>query len=90
MEPWRSPGLTGYSCDDFQSRATQSHLLLTKGEDLSLQRRPAFQTKPHTLDISSTKAQVVPDLLKALAILSDATVRTSAFDQDDLKSYYKS
>ena len=43
-----------------------------------------------TLDISSAIAQVAPDLLKALAILSDKTVRRSAVDQEDLKSYWKS
>ena len=29
------------------------------------------------------------DLLKALAILSDTTVRSSAVDRDDLKPYWK-
>ena len=42
------------------------------------------------VDISSATAQVSPDLLKALAILSDITVRRSAVDQEDLKSYCKS
>ena len=42
------------------------------------------------MDISSATARVVPDLLKALAILSDATVRRSAVDQEDLKLYWKS
>ena len=31
-----------------------------------------------------------PDLLKALAILSDTTVRRSTVDQEDLKPYWKS
>ena len=35
-------------------------------------------------------AQVAPDLLKALAILSDTTARRSAVDQEDLKPYWKS
>ena len=39
--------------------------------------------------ISSAKAQVAPDILKALAILSDVTVR-SAVDREDLKTYWKS
>ena len=30
-----------------------------------------------------------PDLLKALAILSDKTFRRSAVDQEDLKPYWK-
>ena len=33
------------------------------------------------LDISSATARVAPDLLKALAILSDTTVRRSAVDR---------
>ena len=35
--------------------------------------------------ISNATAQVVPDLLKAMPILSDITVRRSAGDQEDLK-----
>ena len=41
------------------------------------------------LDISSATAQVAPGLLKALAILSDATVRRFAVDLEDLKPYWK-
>ena len=32
MEPWGTPALTGYSCEDFPSRTTQSCLLLRKEE----------------------------------------------------------
>ena len=39
------------------------------------------------LDISSATAGVVLDLSKALAILSDATVRRSVLDREDLKPY---
>ena len=53
-------------------------------------RRPACQSLSKALDISSATAQVVPDLLKALAILSDTTVRRSAVDREDLKPYWKS
>ena len=35
-------------------------------------------------------AQVGPDLLKALEMLSDTTIRRSAVDQKDLKPYWKS
>ena len=42
------------------------------------------------LDILSATARVVPDLLKALAILSETTVRRSAVDREDLKPYWKS
>ena len=46
-------------------------------EDLKLWRRPACQMLSKALDISSATARVAPDLLKALAILSDTTVRRS-------------
>ena len=39
--------------------------------------------------IKSATAQVAPELLRALAISSDATVRRSAVDSEDLKSYWK-
>ena len=42
------------------------------------------------LDISSATAQVAPDLLKALVILSDTTVARSAIDGEDSKTYWKS
>ena len=48
------------------------------------------QTLSKALDISSATAPVAPDLLKALAILSDATVRRSAVYPEDLKLYWKS
>ena len=35
------------------------------------------------MDISGATVRVAPDLLKALAILSDTTVRTSAVDQEE-------
>ena len=37
--------------------------------------------------MSSTTAQVAPDLLKALAILSDTTIKKFAVDREDLKPY---
>ena len=46
---------------------------------------------PHTLlkalDILNAAAWAAPDLVNALAILSDTTVRRSAVDQEDLKPY---
>ena len=42
------------------------------------------------LDISSVTAGVAPDLLKALAIISDTTVIRSAADREDLKPYWES
>ena len=49
-------------------------------------RRPACQTLSKALDISSATAQVAPDLLKALVILSDATVRRLAVDLENQKT----
>ena len=40
--------------------------------------------------MSSATPQVAPDLLKALAILSDATISRSAVDREDLKPCQKS
>ena len=48
------------------------------------------QTLSKVLDLSSATAQVTPELLKALAILSDTTVRRSAVDREDLNPYWKS
>ena len=42
------------------------------------------------MKISGATAWVAPDLLIALALLSDTTVSRSAVDQEDLKSYWKS
>ena len=44
----------------------------------------------HAVDISSATDRVAADLFKALAILSDTTVRRSAVDREDLKPYWKS
>ena len=75
---------------------TRSCLLLRKEEirpntrpdqDLSMWRRPACKilSKTGLGYIKRYSAWVAPDLLKALAILSDATVRGSAVDQEELK-----
>ena len=53
-------------------------------------RRPACQTLSKALDISSATARVAPELLQALAILSDTTVIRSAVNIEDLKRYWKS
>ena len=45
---------------------------------------------PKALDVSSATARVAPDLLKALAIISNTTVKRSAVDREDLKPYWKS
>ena len=52
-----------------------------------MQGRPVCQTLK---DKPSVAAQVAPDRLEPLAILSDTTVRKSAVDREDLKPYWKS
>ena len=100
-ESWGTPALTGYSFEFFPYRTTRSHLLLRKEEirlniwpefpqDLSLWRTTACQTVSKALDISSATARVAPDLIKAVAILSDTTVTRSAVDEKDLKLNCKS
>ena len=49
-----------------------------------------YQSLSKSLYILRAAAQVAPDLLKALAILSDTTVKRSAIDREDLKPYKKS
>ena len=56
---------------------------------MSLRRRPTCQALSKSLDVSSAIAQAAPDLLKALEILSDKTVRRSEVDQGHLKLNYK-
>ena len=53
-------------------------------------KSPACQTLLKALDILSATARGSPDLLKALAILLDSTVRKSVIDREDLKPYWKS
>ena len=104
MEPWGTPPLPGYYCEDFSSRTTQSHTLLRKEEIrpniwpeipeyLSLSRRPACQTLWNPLDVSSATAGVATDLLKTLTIISDTIVRRSEIKNLQffliLKSYMK-
>ena len=55
--------------------------------DLTLWRRPGWQTLSKALDILSATVWVAQDLLKALAILSDKVVRGSAVDCKDLKNH---
>ena len=46
-------------------------------------KKTSMPNPVRALDISSTAARVAPDLLKALAILSDTTIRRSVVDQED-------
>ena len=86
MDHWGTSALTGYFYKVFPSRTTQK-LPITYNKrnkakyltwnfiDLSLWRRPACQTLWKALDILNVTVWVTPDLLKALAILSDTIVR---------------
>ena len=96
MELWETAALTEYFYKDFPSRNSQSRPLRGKDKtkpnsqpeipwDMSLWRRPACQTLWKPLDISSIIAPKVPDLSKALASLSDTTVRRSAIELEDMK-----
>ena len=100
-KPWGKPALTGYSCKAFPSNTTWSQLLLRYDkaspyappeipQDSSLWRRPAYQTISKALNISSATAQVALNLFKAHRILTDTTVRRSAVELEDLKTYWKS
>ena len=53
--------------------------------DISLRRRPGYQTLSRYFGISSATVLVAPNLLKPLAVLSYTTVRRFAVDRDDLK-----
>ena len=75
MEPWGSLALTGYSCENFQSRTNQCHLLSSNDKirpstrldfpsDLSLGRRPACQTLLKVLDIPSATIWLVTHLMR--------------------------
>ena len=70
-----------------QKKANYSNLKFYK--DLSLLIRPACQTLTKTLDISRETALIATDLLKTPTILSDAIVRISAVDREDLKTILK-
>ena len=50
---------------------------------------PACQTLSKVLNISSATARVAPYLFTDLDILSDATVRKSEVDREDLKPCWK-
>ena len=56
---------------------------------MGLWGKPACQTLSKDLNISIPRAQQAKDLLNALVILSDKTVRRTAVDHEDLKPYQK-
>ena len=76
-----APALTGYSCEVFNSQITQNHLFLSKDEKRpNPEGNPSSQTLSKALNISIATAQVAGDLLKALAIPLDITVRGYTVD----------
>ena len=96
IEPWGTPALTEYSCEDFPFRTSRSRLLLRKEETrpntwpvTEFVKKTGMQNS-EAFNISIATARVAPDQLKTLAILSDTTVKRSAVDREDLKPYWKS
>ena len=73
-----------------EKRVSKAQCWTWNPEDLPMWRRLSCLILSKAFDISSPTAWVVPDILKALAIFSDTTVRRSAVDLEDLKPYLKS
>ena len=93
MEPWWTPILTGYICEDFPFKTTRNLPLLRKDRirpNMWPEIPEDLRRKTKALNISNTLTRVVPDLFHALAILSEKTVIRSTIDREDLKSYWKS
>ena len=86
---WRLPIQNKRSCLLLKKEEIRPNIWPEILYDLSLWRRPTYKTLLKALYISSATTQVAPDLLKALAILSDTTVRRSAVDREDLKPHWK-
>ena len=88
-KPSGTPALMGYSCEDFhqeQLKAIRPNNWPEIPQHLCLWRKPACQA----LDMSSTTATIVSDLLNVSESLSDATCRRSAADRESMKAYWKS
>ena len=91
MKAWRTPALTGYSCEDFSSRTTYSLYINEKRRNKAIYlisnyvrlRLVGKASIPlsKAMDILSVTVLEGPDLLKALAVLSDTTFRRSAVDR---------
>ena len=54
---------------------------------LKLMKKTNIPTRSKALDISSATVRVAPVILKALAILSDITVRRFSVEREDLKRH---
>ena len=102
IEPWGTPALTGYS---FWRLPIQNHLkpsitekrrnkakyLTWNSLRLKFVKKTCMPKPVKSLGyIKRYTAPVAPDLLQALAILSDTTVRRSVVYWEDLKPYWKS
>ena len=101
LEPLRAPSWTGYLTDDFPSRANWSCLILRKKRNnakyltkssirLKFMKKTSKPNPVKGLRYINCYSSNSPNLLKALKILSDTAVRTSAVDWEDLKPYMKS
>ena len=102
MDPWGTPTFTGYSYEDFPSRTTQSRLLLRKEEirpniwpqipsDLSFVKKTSTSNSVKTLGYIKCYSSISPSLVKSPSnSIRYTTVRRSAVDREDLKSYWKS
>ena len=73
-------------CKDILSRTTPNCLILKNDEKQGQISDLKFL---ETWVCGEDQHATPPDLLKVLAILSDTTVRRSAFDQEDLEPYWK-
>ena len=96
MEPLGKPALHGHSCEDVQSSTTRSPLLLTKRRNKArhlIRDSVRLQFLKYSSLLSSFKSLIYikcsSSPIKAQAILSDTTVRTSSVDHSpgpDFKS----
>ena len=98
MEPWGTPEVTGYSCEDFPSRTTQ--LSITE------KRNKTEYLTWNSIKLMFVKKINMPNPVKSLGYIkcyssssprslkrprnSDVTVRRSAVDREDLKPHGKS
>ena len=57
---------------------------------IKLVKKTSIPNSVESLGYIKCYSSVVPDLLKSLAFLSNTTIRRSAIDREDLKSYWKS
>ena len=90
MDPWGTPTLIGYYCEDFPPRTTRRYLLLRKEEIRSniWTERPKFAKKTSMSNSIASLGYIKcyhasserPVKIPTVAILSDTTVRRSAVE----------